>query len=234
VVDGLVIEVLGGHHRLDDVLHQLLRDVIVGDVRRVLGGDEDGVHALGHHGAALVDVLAGHLGLAVGAHPRAGAVLADLGELVADAVGQVEGERHEGGGLVRGVAEHDTLVTGADLLERLGAHAVHALANLGRLAVELHQHAAGVAVKADVLGDEADVAAHLAHNRLVVHHSLGGDLAEHHHHAGLGGGLARDLRVGVLGEARIEDRVGDLVRELVGVALVDRLGGEQESVGRHF
>ena len=79
---------------------------------------------------------------------------------------------------------------------RLGAHAVHALANLRGLRVELDEDAAVVAVEADSLGGETDVVANLADDGFVVNLSLGGDLAEHHHHAGLGGGLARDLRDG--------------------------------------
>ena len=71
---------------------------------------------------------------------------------------------------------------------------VDALANLGGLGVELDEDAAVVAVEADSLGGEADVVAHLAHDSLVVNLSLGGDLTEHHHHAGLGGGLARNLK----------------------------------------
>ena len=63
-----------------------------------------------------------------------------------------------------GVAEHDALVAGADLLELLGAHAVDALANLRGLVVELDEHAALVAVEADRLGGETDVVAHLAHD----------------------------------------------------------------------
>ena len=67
--DGLVVQVLGGHHSLDDVLHEVLVDLVVGHVRGVLGGDKDGVHALGDHGAVLLLVLHGDLGLAVRAQP---------------------------------------------------------------------------------------------------------------------------------------------------------------------
>lgn len=49
------------HHWLDHVLHQVLLDLVVGHVGVVLGGDEDGVHAQGHHGTALLLVLNGHL-----------------------------------------------------------------------------------------------------------------------------------------------------------------------------
>ena len=59
-------------------------------------------------------------------------------------------------------------------------------------------------------------------------------MAQHHDHVGLGAGLAGDLAVGILGKAGIEDGVGDLVAELVGVALVHGLGREEERLGRHF
>ena len=60
--------------------------------------------------------------------------------------------------------------------------------------MELDEDAAVVAVEADSLGGESDVVANLADDGFVVNLSLCGDLAEHHHHAGLGGRLARDLR----------------------------------------
>ncbi len=48
------------------------------------------------------------------------------------------------------------------------------------------------------------------------------------YHLGLGGGLEADLASGVLLEAGVEDSVGDLIAELVGVTLTDGLGGEVE------
>jgi len=41
------------------------------------------------------------------------------------------------------------------------------------------------------------------------------------YHLGLGGGFEADLALGVLLEAGVEDTVGDLVAELVGVTLTD-------------
>jgi hypothetical protein len=76
---------------------------------------------------------------------------------------------------------------------------VHALADVRRLLLDVHQHLAGVAVEANILGDEADLPAGLAHDGLVVDLGLGGNLTEDHHHASLGGGLAGDLRGGRAG-----------------------------------
>jgi hypothetical protein len=52
VEDGVLVEVLGGDHRLNDVLLEVLRDLLVGDVGAVLRRDEDGVDADGDHRAA--------------------------------------------------------------------------------------------------------------------------------------------------------------------------------------
>ena len=193
VVDGAVVEVLGGDDGLDDVLHEVGVDLVVRDALVVLRGDQHGVDALGHHGAALALVLDGDLGLAVGAQPRADAVLADLSQLVADLGGEDVREGHELRGLVGGVAKHVPLVAGADLLEGLGAHAVDALADVGGLLVDVDEDLAVVAVEADVVVDEADLLADAAHDLLVVDGGLGGDLTEDHHHVGLGGGLAGNL-----------------------------------------
>jgi hypothetical protein len=43
VKDGLVVQVLGGHHGLDDVLHQILERAVAHDVM-------DGVQAHNHQG----------------------------------------------------------------------------------------------------------------------------------------------------------------------------------------
>merc|ERR1719424_835496 len=65
---------------------------------------------------------------------------------------------------------------------------------------------------------------------------LRGDLTENHHHVVLGGRLAGNLRVRVGSQACVKDGIRDLVSNLVGVALVDRLRGEHEDalLGGHF
>jgi len=70
VEDDLVVKVLGGNDDLDDLLEELLADGLVVDIRGVLSGDDDGVDALGDHGAIVILVLDGDLGLGVGTEPR--------------------------------------------------------------------------------------------------------------------------------------------------------------------
>jgi len=81
---GVVIEVLCRDNWLDDVLHEVLLDLLVGDLSVVLGGDDNGVDPEWDHGATLVLVFTCHLGLAIWPHPPAGPVLADVSKALAD------------------------------------------------------------------------------------------------------------------------------------------------------
>lgn len=76
--NGLVIQVLRWHDWLDDMLHKILVDLIVGDVWGVLCGDEDGVYSLWDHGSVYLLVLDCDLCLAVWAQPGDCAILPDL------------------------------------------------------------------------------------------------------------------------------------------------------------
>jgi hypothetical protein len=186
VVDGLLVEVLGRDDGLDHVLHELGLDLLLGDVLAVLGGDHDGVDADGDGAAVVHSVLAGHLGLAVGSHPRAGAVLADLGQAGTQGGGQLVGQGHEGLGLIGGIAEHDTLVTGTNVLDLGG---IDGLGDIGGLLLDGNNDVAGSVVKTLVHVIVTDVLEGLADHLLVVDGGGGGDLTEDHNHAGLGAGL---------------------------------------------
>src|SRR4029079_12565951 len=90
-----------------------------------------------------------------------------------------------------------------------------------------HERAAGLVVEA-VLGLRvADVADGVADDRLEVDVGLRRDLAENEDETGRRRGLAGDAGVRVVADDRVEDRVGDLVAHLVGMALGDGFRGEQ-------
>lgn len=222
MVDGLLIEVLGGDGGLDDLLKDLLAELLGGDLGSVLGGDDDGVDAEGNNGAVVVLVLNGDLGLGVGAEPREGAVAAGSGHSSVELVGEEEGQGEELGGLVGGITEHDTLITGTEVLKTVVK--VETLSDIGRLLLNGNEEVAGLVVEA--LGGVivADVLDGVADNLLVVELGLGGDLTEDHDHTGLGGGLASDLGEGVLSQTGIENGIGNLIGDLVGMTLTDGLG----------
>jgi hypothetical protein len=236
VVDGLVVQVLFRDDLLDDFVHQVFRNLFVRDAFLVLRGDQHGVDAERDHGAVVVLVFDGDLRLTVRQHPRAGAVLSDDGQSVAQSVRQDQSQRHQRFVLVGGVTKHDTLVTGADVFQRLGAHTVDALADIRRLLVQANQNFASVTVQAIFFGVEADVLADLSHDRFVVNLGGGGDFTENHHHVRLGGGFAGNFSVRILGQDGIQDAIGDLIGEFVRVTLVDGLGREEEvfNLLRHF
>lgn len=227
VVDGVVVNVLGGDHLLDDLLLKLLAELLGGDIGRVLGGDDDGVDALGDDGAVVVLILNGDLGLGVGPQPREGAIATRSGHGSVELVGEEESEGEELRGLVGGVAEHDTLVTGTKLLKSLLV--VKALSNIGRLLLDGDEQVEGLVVEALLGIIVADVLDGVTDDLLVVELGLGGDLAEDHDHAGLGGSLASDLGEGVLGQTGVENGIGDLVSDLVGVTLADGLGLDKQA-----
>ena len=69
VVDGVVVQVLGWHDKLDDLLHQILANLLQSDLGRVLHRDDDGVHSQWDAGAVADSVLDSDLGLGVRSGP---------------------------------------------------------------------------------------------------------------------------------------------------------------------
>ena len=79
MVNGLVVKVLLRDHRFDDVIHKSLSELFLGNIFRMLGGDDNGMDALWDRDAVDKFVLAGNLGLSVRADEGAGSVLAHFG-----------------------------------------------------------------------------------------------------------------------------------------------------------
>jgi len=228
---GVGVQVLGRDDGLDDVLHEVLLDLLVGDTILVLGGDEHGVDALGDDLSVNLLDLHRHLDLSVGADPRDQAALANLSEASAELGGKEVGHGHALIGLVRGISEHESLVTSANVLN--GTTDVNSLGNVRGLLLEGDDDVGSLVVHALLSGVVSNALDGVADDLLVVDLSLGGDLAKDHDHASLARGLAGDLGVRVGGEARVKDGIGDDVRQLVGVSLVNGLGGEEVSALRH-
>ena len=221
MVLGVLVEPCGGQHGLDDMLEDVGVQLLVADALGVLAGNDDGVDA---GGLAVLIVFDGHLALAVGAQIRQLAGLANRGQLAAELVGQRDGRGHQLGSFVRGVAEHHALVA--------GAARVHALRDVARLLVDGRYHGAGVgveAVESVVVADGGDDA---ANQTLEIDVGLGGDLAGNDHQSGGRQRLGGDAAVRVLLQAGIENGVGDLIGNLVGVAFGNGFRGKQETVAQ--
>lgn len=227
VIDGLLVKVVGRNDLLDDLLLDLLSQQLGGNRLAVLGADDDGVHSKRNNGTVVVLVLDGHLGLGVWSEPWQAAVTSCSRHSSVKLVCQLEGQGEEFWGLVGGISEHDTLVTSAEFLQCLIV--VQTLGNIWGLLLDGDQDVASLVVEA--LGGVivSDILDGISDDLLVIETGLGCDLAEDHHHTGLGGRLASDLGEGVILQAGIEDGIRDLIRNLVGVAFSYRLGLGGES-----
>ena len=156
-----------------------------------------------------------------------------------DPVRELDRQRHQLVGLVRGVAEHHSLVAGADAVERVVVAVlrlegvVDALRDVGRLLVDRDDDAARLGVEAVLGARVADLPDRLADEPRNVDVGLGRDLAGDDDEAGRDQRLAGDAAGRIVPEDGVEDGVRDLVGDLVGVALGDRLRGEGERARSH-
>ncbi len=168
----------------------------------VLGGDHNGVDALGLAG---IGVLHRYLALGVGAQvTHLTALAADFGEFLQDDVGKGDGQRHQLVGLAAGVAEHHALVAGTLVLLLF---ATDTLVDVGRLLVDGGEDTAAFGLElvlalgvADFTNDVADSGLHI-------------DIAA--------------APFGVVAEKLVEEGVGDLVGHLVGMAFGNGFRGEE-------
>ena len=151
-----------------------------------------------------------------------------------DFVAVVERCGHEVRGLVAGEAEHDALVARAFVLVVAG---IDALGDVRRLRMKVVGKIERLPMKALLLiADALDDAAHrlldlLADSgrpiALAVHDSLAADFAGEDHFLGGGQGFASDARLRVLRQEQVDDGIGNLVGDLVGMAFGNGLGGEE-------
>ena len=191
--------------------------LLLTDIGAVLAGDDHGVHT---HGLAVL-IFDRDLTLAVRAQVAEGSVLTDLGQALRQLVGQADGQRHQLGRFIAGIAEHHALITGT------GNLIVGAQRNVGALAVNVGDDTAGLAVKAILGAVIADRADDLAGGAGDIDIAVGRDLAHDMDKARGAGRLAGNAGTGVLSQNGIEDCVGDLVTDFVGMPLSDRLGCEK-------
>mmetsp|Transcript_4551 Transcript_4551/g.8145 ORF Transcript_4551/g.8145 Transcript_4551/m.8145 type:complete len:279 (+) Transcript_4551:742-1578(+) len=201
----------------------------------VLCGDKNGVNLCGNDGSVRKLIVGdSDLSLSVRTKPPKGSILTHVSELLSKLVRKEMCQGHVACSLIRSVSKHDTLVTSTNIHVILSD--MDTSGNIGRLLVDADEHLASVTGETlgvnrrKILdkGAESDLPDLVTDDLLIVEVGGGGDLTEDHHHVILGGGFTGDLGHGVGLEASIKDSIGDLIAELVGVALVDGLGGEKE------
>jgi len=143
---------------------------------------------------------------------------------------------HELWRLAAGEADHHALVPRALQLERvvlqralsLFQRMVDARRDVWRLLFQINLDQRVVGVETNLFEVVANAADGVANRSLNVEVGVRGDLADDHAQPFGDGGLAGHAGVGVLREHAVEDRIRDLVANLVRMAFGHRLGGQQE------
>ena len=242
---GLVGHQCRRNNGANDMLDDLLSDegllgffrAMLCDHVLVLDSDNDVVSV---HGLAIGTVHQGDLGFGVGASPWQGAVKTKFADLSGQGLGESDGQGHPATlvlgvafGLVAGIAEHQTLVARALVVDRLH----HTAVDVSGLAGDQFGHFAqvlGGGVHANAVGGVANGGSGLASDSDVVwsiNASSEFDLTGQHNvrpvfttfHEGLNG----DLCLGVKGKARIDDCVGNRIAQFVRMACCYRFRSEQ-------
>lgn len=158
-----------------------------------------------------------YLSLPVRSGPLADALLADLRQARADLRGELVGQGHEAFRLIRGVSEHDSLVTRSDVFDSRG---IHGLCDVGGLLLHGHHDVARLVVEALSGVVVPNILEGVADHLLIVHVGVGRDLPKDHHHARLGARLACHAGALIVLEARVENGIRNLIADLVRVALI--------------
>ena len=192
----------------------------------MLGRQHHGVHP---NGLAVLIVLHGDLGLAIGAQIVNQALLAHICQALGHFLRNGDRQGHQLRGLIAGVAEHHTLVAGAvvqgGIAGALGLQAlIHAQSDVAALLVDIGDDGTGVAVEAVLSPVVADVQHHLAGNLGNVHIAVGGDLTHNVDQARRGAGLAGHAAMGILLQNRVQNGIGDLIADLIGMSLGNGFG----------
>ena len=198
-------------HGRDHLAAHNLGDRRIVDVGVVLRADNDRVHT--HRAVTIIGER--DLSLAVGAHPRHGAGVTQLGHALGDAMRKHGRCRHELGCLIAGKAEHHALVARTP--------GVDALRDVVGLLVERREHGAGVRVDAVFRAVVADAGQSVTHDLRQVDVGIGRDLTSDHGHARRDQRLTGHPRHRVFDEHGIEHSIRNLIGDLVGVPFTHRL-----------
>ena len=203
------------------MLDHVCADPLDGDVGAVLARDDDRLD----RPRRAVDVADRDLRLAVGPQVVEDALLPHLAQAHHELVREHDRHRHQLRRLGARIPEHQPLVTGA---ERVDTHG-----DIRGLLVDRRDHRARLVVETELGAGVANVADRVARDARDVHVTGGRNLACHDDEPGREQALACHTAGRVLADDRVQNRVGDLVRDLVGVTFGHRLGRKQVFVTRH-
>ena len=163
--------------------------------------------------------------LAVGTQPGQLAGLPHFGQPLRQAMGDHDRKGHQRRRLIRRVPEHHALIA--------CPARVYAERDVGGLAVDRREDGAGLRIEAEVRVGVADRGDRAAHDVGDMDVGRGRDLARDDGHAGRHQRFAGNPGLGIFQQNGVEDRVGDLIRDLVRMSFGDGLGSEDVTMSWH-
>jgi len=181
----------------------------------VLGRDDHGIDPAR---LAVGVIFHRDLAFAIGTKVAELAGFADLRQASGQLVGQGNGKRHELRGFIGCIPEHHALIA--------GSACVHAHGNVAGLFVDGRDHGAGVGIEAVDRVVIADGSDHAAYQRLEIDIGACTDFSCNHYQTGRGQGFAGNPAMRVLVQTGVENCVGDLVGNLIGMSFGYGLRGK--------
>ena len=217
--------------RIEYILLDIFMDLLLRYIRIVLCGK---YHAVQRSGLAIFIVLHRNLGLAIRTKVRKGAVLANFGQAACQLVCQRDRIRHQLFRLVGSKAEHHALVTGAEIADLLFAHLtlldfkglVYAHGNIRALLVQRNKYRAGISIETVIGIVVSDLVHGIAYNLLNIYIRLRGDLTHNNNETGVRQGLTCHTAHRVLLDHGVQDRIGNLVADFIGMSFGYGLGSK--------
>ena len=182
------------------------------------------------------------LALAVRAQIAQDPFLADFRQPSAEPVRQRDRIRHKLLRLPAREPEHQALVPGAHIQRLVSSvvmlpglqRQIHAHSDVRGLLVQRRENCAGITVEAVLRAGVADLPDRFPGDGLIIHLRGGSDLAHQDDQSGGGAGLTGDTAHGVLRKQSVQDRIRDLVADLVRMSFRDRLRRKQSSFHSSF
>ena len=140
-------------------------------------------------------------------------------------MGIKNGCRHEFFRFIAGISEHHALIACALFLEESLAFG-HALRNIGGLGVNAEENFAGRGGESDVGGCITDVGDDFADDGFPIDFCFRGDLSGNDNEVGCAERFTCDAAFGILCEAGVENRIGNLVGNFIGMSFGNGFRGE--------
>src|SRR3989338_3830328 len=222
VKHSLFIDVLFAD-RVDDVAFHIGTDLFVGNTLGMLCGDNDTTDA---KWPAVIAVFHGDLAFTIRAQEADFLVLAGFRKALGELVGHGDGEWHQFRSFIAGKTEHQSLISRALLFLHV-RFTVYTKCNVRALCANTDDNCAGFVIESVDGVVVSDFADGFTHNSGDIDVAARAHFTGNNHETRGREAFTRNVRMRILHQRIIEDGIGDLVTEFIGVTFCYGLGCEE-------